>query len=153
MPIILLIIYFLANSILASPTCKHGKTSFQCVSYLSNYDGDTIKFSIPETHPLLGDAISVRLKGVDTAEIRSKDPCEKKLAIFVRDKVAGLLKNAKRIDLLNVERGKYFRIVAEVHFDGVNLSKLLLEESLAFVYEGGTKTPRNWCKLKSRDLK
>ena len=51
-----------------------------------------------------------------------------------------LLTNAKTIDLLNVERGKYFRLVASVRIDGIDLSNLLLREGFAVEYDGGTKT-------------
>ncbi|MBF0370483.1 MAG: hypothetical protein HQL52_13605 [Magnetococcales bacterium] len=44
------------------------------VIYRGNYDGDTIRFDIPGVHPLLGDNISIRVRGVDTPEIRGKCP-------------------------------------------------------------------------------
>ena len=49
------------------------------------------------------------------------------------------MKNAKRIDLRQVERGKYFRIVADVILDGKSLSEILLKNSLTTSYDGGKK--------------
>jgi len=69
---------------------------------------------------VFGDDINIRVAGVDTPEIRGKCPAEKALAIEARDRVRELLTNAKTIDLLNVERGKYFRLVASVRIDGID---------------------------------
>ena len=37
-------------------------------------------------------------------------------------------------------RGKYFRIVGRLIADGVDISDLLIDKSLAVPYDGGTKT-------------
>ena len=42
-------------------------------------------------------------------------------------------------DLREVERGKYFRLVAEVVADGENMSDLLLDLGLAWPYDGGKR--------------
>ena len=99
-------------------TCIHSAENFKCVKYLDNYDGDTITFDIKEVHPLLGKKISIRVSGVDTPEIKTKNKCEKKKAKQAKRAVASVLSKAKKIDLENVERGKYFRILANVTFDG-----------------------------------
>ncbi len=41
-------------------------------------------------------------------------------------------------------RGKYFRIVGRLKADGVDISDLLIEQQLAVLYDGGTKT-KGWC--------
>jgi len=58
--------------------------------------------------------------------------------------VADILKDAEKIDLMNMERGKYFRIAADVFADGENLADILIESGMAVRYEGGKKT-HNWC--------
>ena len=126
-------------------SCLHTNSSFNCVHYLDNYDGDTIRVSIPMTHPILGDKINIRLAGVDTPEIRSKSNCEKDLAKKARHFVKSRLGSAKSIRLENIARGKYFRIVADVIYDGNNLAQELKEASLAVSYDGGTKAKTNWC--------
>ena len=56
-----------------------------------------------------------------------------------RDMLAERLRQAKVIDLREVERGNYFRLVAEVIADGENMSDLLLALGLAWPYDGGTR--------------
>ena len=58
--------------------------------------------------------------------------------------VADILKDAEQITLKNMERGKYFRIAADVYVDGENLGDLLIEAGMAIRYNGGKKTHR-WC--------
>ena len=93
--------------------------------------------------PIVGKNIPIRLNGVDTPEIRGKCKYEKDLAIKARDFVRNKLANAKEIKLNNLQRGKYFRIVADVYIDGVSLEKELLENQLAYKYSGGKKS--SWC--------
>ena len=50
---------------LAGEECAHTVTAFHCVTYLRNYDGDTITFEIPGVHPLLGHQIGVRIRNID----------------------------------------------------------------------------------------
>ena len=49
------------------------------------------------------------------------------------------LRETKVVILKNVQRGKYFRIVADVHLDGVSLPNQLLDNKLAVTYSGGNK--------------
>ena len=58
--------------------------------------------------------------------------------------IADILKDAETITLKNIERGKNFRIVADVFVDGENLSEILIESGVALPYDGGKKT-HNWC--------
>ena len=126
--------------------CVHTATQFNCVKYVKNYDADTITFDIPNVHPLIGKKISVRVRHVDTPEIRGKLPCEKDSARNAKRLVENLLRRAKRIDLKNVDKDKYFRILADVSIDGADLKDYLLKNNLAYRYEGGTKEKIDWCK-------
>jgi endonuclease YncB( thermonuclease family) len=128
--------------------CKHDKETFRCVKFLKNYDADTITVKIPEVHALFGEKISVRVRGIDAPEIKGKNPCEKDAARTARRLVESLLKQAKRIDLKNVDRDKYFRILADVEFDGKSLKEILLKNNLAYEYDGGRKKEMSWCKEK-----
>ena len=47
---------------------------------------------------------------------------------------------AKKIELANMERGKYFRIVARVYADGLLINDLMVQEGHAVKYFGGEKT-------------
>lgn len=127
--------------------CSHSPSHFRCVEYVQNYDGDTITVNIPGVHPIVGDRISVRVIGVDTAEKNGQKPCEKQKAKEAQRLVENLLKRAKGIELANVQRDKYFRILADVKVDGQSLSELLVKNKLAYSYDGGRKPANyNWCK-------
>ena len=84
--------------------CQHQKFSFSCVEYIKNYDGDTVTFDIPYLHPLIGENISVRIRGIDTPEIKAKNPCEKRKAVEAREFVSKLLTTSNRVDLRNLKR-------------------------------------------------
>ena len=58
--------------------------------------------------------------------------------------VEEFLKDAERTDLKNMERGKYFRIVANVYANGENLAEALVDAGMAVRYNGGKKNSR-WC--------
>ncbi|USN48928.1 MAG: thermonuclease family protein [Pseudobdellovibrionaceae bacterium] len=120
---------------------------FACVQYVKNYDGDTVTFNIPGVHPLLGKNIAVRVDGIDTAEVKTKSHCEKQAARMARRLVANVLGRAKRIDLKNIKRGKYFRVVADVVYDGQNLKDILVKNRLAYKYDGGRKPAMDWCAI------
>ena len=110
---------------------------------ISVYDGDTFRVDIDSLPPIVGKNIPIRLNGVDTPEIRGKCEYEKDLAIKARDFVRNKLANAKEIKLNNLQRGKYFRVVANVMVDGVSLEQELLDNELAYKYTGGKKS--SWC--------
>ncbi|PCI26305.1 nuclease [Candidatus Kaiserbacteria bacterium] len=144
---LLLVLSILSSfTAVAEENCQHVATTFRCVKYLKNYDADTVTVEIPNVHPLLGKKISIRIIGVDTPELRTKNQCEKKLGYIAKNKVAAILRGAKRIDLINVKRGKYFRIVGDLIVDGLSLSTYLLKEKLAYPYDGGTKAKIDWCR-------
>ena len=117
---------------------------YQGAVYLQNYDGDTIRFDLPGYPPIAGDDFRVRVNGIDTPEIKGK--CEKEIynAEQARNMVSDILRDAEQITLKNMERGKYFRIAADVIVDGENLADVLIEAGMAIRYDGGKKT-KKWC--------
>jgi endonuclease YncB( thermonuclease family) len=127
--------------------CVHDTSSFRCVKFIKNYDADTITVQIPQVHPLIGDKISVRVRGIDSAEMKGKSPCEKARAKEAQKLVERSLKSAKRIHLTNVERDKYFRILADVEVDGQYIKDILIQRQLAYEYHGQTKRKVDWCKM------
>jgi len=128
--------------------CEHTDTRFNCVTYISNYDGDTITVDIPKIHPFFGIHAHVRVYGIDAPEIDGKGPCEKKVAEEAKNRVVALLIAAKRIDLTNLGTEKYGRILAEVLADNVSIGPILLKEKLAYEYYGDTKKKIDWCTFK-----
>ena len=111
--------------------------------YLSAYDGDTFRVDIPNVHPIIGRNMRIRLRGVDTPEIGGKCKEENALAIKVRDFTRDLLANAESIILQNIERGKYFRIVADISVDGVDLARTLIHNKLGRPYDA--RKNKSWC--------
>jgi micrococcal nuclease len=118
--------------------------NFKDVIFLYCFDGDTCTVTIQNIPEIFGKKISVRLKGIDTPEIRGKCPDEKRKALESKKFINSYLKNAKRIDLENTERGKYFRILANIVADGKDLSTLMIEKGLARPYQGEKR--KGWCK-------
>lgn len=125
--------------VLSSITYKASVT-FQVEKVIRVYDGDTFHVNLKGVHPFFGDTIGIRIKDIDTPEIRGSSPCLKKKAYAARDYLKNLLSKAKEIELRNCRKGKYFRIVADVYADNQSLSHLLLNEGYAKPYNGGKKT-------------
>jgi len=87
------------------------------------YDGDTFFVNIPKVHSLFGKTLGIRVKGIDTPELRGGTKESKARGILARDFAANLLKKAKRVDLKDCTRGKFFRIVCDVYLSGLTKPK------------------------------
>ncbi len=137
---------FLILPFLLLPSYSLAKSfgAFEGAVYVRNYDGDTITFNLPGLHPIIGEKISIRVNGIDTPEIKGKCEKEKYDAKQAQQMVADILKDAEQITLKNMERGKYFRIAADVYVDGENLADMLIEAGMAVYYDGGKKIHK-WC--------
>lgn len=113
------------------------------------YDGDTITIAskLPfADSPLY--RLSVRLDGIDTPEIKSKNEDEKTCAKETRDELAALILN-KEIQLKNIKTEKYGRILADVYLGEIHINQLLIEKRMAVKYGGGTKIkPSSWRQYK-----
>ena len=128
--------------ILLLVACTKEKGVFDDVKFISNYDGDTITVTIPGLPRVFGERLRVRLKGIDTPEINGKCEKEKEMAVTARDVVTEILSHASQIRLRNVSRGKYFRLVAVVEADGLNVNQYLLDLGLARPFK---KHRNKWC--------
>jgi len=111
----------------------------------SIYDGDTFRVNIDNYPAIIGVNMPVRVLGIDTPEIRGKCQSEKDKAKEARLFTVNQLTQAKRIELVNIQRGKYFRLLAVVLVDGVSLADNLIERGLAVEYDGGRK--KDWCEI------
>jgi endonuclease YncB( thermonuclease family) len=105
------------------------------------YDGDTFKIDLPSQHPLFGDDLAIRVFGIDTPEMRGTSDEVKALAYKAKNRTQELLSDAKTIELKNPQRGKYFRVAAEVWIDGESLGEKLKSEGLAKEYYGESARP------------
>ena len=93
-------------------------------------DGDTFACDIDEHCAIAGKNISIRLRDINTPELRAKDPELRESAILEKQRLTNLLKNARSIELRNIGRGKYFRVVADVYIDGESLLPKLNQQYL-----------------------
>jgi len=128
-----------SNSAIAASSDSLNYGTLTCSEVTSIYDGDTFRCTIKGVHPLIGNRIGIRVNGVDTPEMRDKRPEIKALAQKAKQYTVGKLRAAKVVELRNVQRGKYFRIVADVYIDGENLTEGLIGAGLGKKYDGGTK--------------
>ncbi|ABK43892.1 micrococcal nuclease-like protein [Magnetococcus marinus MC-1] len=78
-------------------------------------------------------------------KVRAKCPEEKRMALEAKERVRQLLAKAEHVTLRETGRDKYFRIVARVVADGVDVGEMLIREGLAAPYDGGRKTGE-WCR-------
>jgi endonuclease YncB( thermonuclease family) len=87
----------------------------------------------------------VRLLGIDTPEMKTKNEEEKTLAHLAQKTLSDLILN-KKVSLKNTSLDKYGRILANVYTeDGTELSKWTIEKRFAVSYDGGTKKPpKSW---------
>ena len=105
------------------------------------YDGDTI--TIVSKLPYAESPyykFSVRLNGIDCAEIKGKTANEKTKAKEARDVLSSKILN-QTISLRNVQTEKYGRIIGHLFINGqeTSLNNQMIAEGYALAYDGGTK--------------
>ena len=107
------------------------------------YDGDTFTVDA-EVWPDIGWTGSVRVRNVDTPEIRGACDQEKRLAVAARDYVRALLLD-ESVTLTEVDNDLYGgRVLAHVYLHGGDsLSDLLIANGYGRPYDGGTR--QGWC--------
>jgi len=113
------------------------------------YDGDTItvasKLPFPDS-PLY--RFSVRLNGIDCAEIKGKSVEEIACAKEARDAITTMIYQ-KDVTLKNVANEKYGRVLADVYLGDLHLNQWLIDQRFAVAYDGGTKkAPESWAKYR-----
>ena len=139
-------------SVIVFSSSTHAYDDFLNVTYHTCYDGDTCKFTIAGLPEVFGDHMTIRLEGIDTPEIKGHCDQEKQLARQARDFIRQQLTKAQVIHLKRTERGKYFRLLAIVEADGVNINQLMRNQGLAVEYHGGKKTI-DWCSPEATNLR
>ena len=120
-------------------TLNGHKTYAKCVHV---YDGDTIHavFKLPnsnECHKWV-----IRLMGIDTPEMKSKNAAEKAKATETRDYLKKMILD-KIIVLDCLEFDKYGRLLANIYLEGTpgekSMNQTLIDNGYAKAYDGGTK--------------
>ena len=116
-------------------SCGGKDNNFCQAKVVRVYDGDTFYVNIDKVHSLFGAELGIRVKGIDTPELKGGTPETKAQGILARDFTIKFLEEAKRVDLHNCTRGKFFRIVCEVYGSkDKSLAAELLNAKLAKVY-------------------
>ena len=138
---ILLLVFLASISFAGSKT--YGNATISEVT--SIYDGDTFRVNIEGWPDIVGKRIVVRINGIDAPEMRGKCQEEKRLALQAKQFVVEKLRDAKTIEIRNMRRGKYFRIIADVFVDGKDLGEEMKAKHYAVEYHGGHKK-MDWCR-------
>ena len=142
MAIILLVL--LAFSLPSQAAIKDMTFGNVVVSEITSiYDADTFRVNVASWPDIVGKRMSVRVLGIDAPEIRGKCKAEKTKARAAKRFTVNALRSAKKIELRNIKRGKYFRLLADVFVDGKRLADLLVKAGHARLYGGGTRG--GWC--------
>jgi len=137
--------------------CHHDETTFRCVKLTRVYDGNTIFVDIPDVSPFLGKNIGVRIRGIDTPKLISVLTCEKKKAVIAKDylidKLGSQSKKSREMELRNIERDKYFRILANVFYkdfndEWQNIAFSMVSGGYAVLYDGVSREKVDWCAKK-----
>ena len=113
------------------------KTYAKCVHV---YDGDTVHVVFRQPNNNECYKWIIRLVGIDTPEIKSKNTAEKEKAVIIRDYLRGLILD-KIIILDCLEFDKYGRLLGNIYIEGseISISQNLIDKGYAKAYNGGTK--------------
>jgi len=133
-------------TLLLIPTISSAVTTYGNITVTeirSIYDADTFKVSIPEWPDVIGKSISIRILGIDAPEMRGRCQAEKDAARAAKQFTVEKLRSAEIVELRDIQRGKYFRILAEVYVDGDSLGEMLVRAGHARAYGGGKR--EGWC--------
>ena len=107
-------------------------------------DGDTLEFV---AHVWLGLNLTtaVRVRGIDTPEVRGACQREKDMAAKATRRLNEL--TAAGVSIANVSDDKYFgRVIADVTAaNGTDVRAAMIASGLARPYDGGTRQP--WCEV------
>ena len=100
------------------------------------YDGDTMRMAVDfDGKPT---SFRVRIKGIDTPEIKSNNESEKELALRARDKVREEF-NLQKCRVVCYDFDKYGRVLVDIFKGDLNLAELLISLDYAVRYNGGKK--------------
>jgi micrococcal nuclease len=137
------LISFLNTNICDVKTLKAYVPDIHYGKVIKVYDGDTVTIATPLHN---GDILpsmelykfSVRILGIDTPELKTKNIAEHELGIIARDALSEMIMN-KVVRLENISYDKYGRILCNIFLGEINISEWLISNDHAVLYGGGTK--------------
>lgn len=103
------------------------------------YDGDTFTIAARMSHwwsPWF--LYSVRVRGIDTPEMRTRSVEEKTAAVAARQFAVDTLLN-KRVDIRDLGKDKYGRLLADVFVANESYAAMCIARGHAVPYDGGKK--------------
>jgi len=107
------------------------------------YDGDTI-YVLAKPWPGILIKTKVRLRGIDTPEIRTKCKSEKDAAKLAKKALDKLIGGERIVHLHNVQLGKYAgRVIADVNVSLGDAATILINAGYGRPYDGGKR--KSWC--------
>ena len=133
--LLLLGLFLLCSCSTPQPERLYPDVKVSCL--LRVIDGDTFACDIDEHSAIAGKNISIRLRGINTPELRSRNEDGRKSANLEKQRLSDLLNNARVIELRNIDRDKYFRIDADVYIDGIDILPQLNPNFLTPKAKGG----------------
>lgn len=105
-------------------------------------DGDTVEVSL-YLLPGLEYTTKLRIDGINTAETRTRDKCEKAKGLAAKQFAIDLLKT-KFLTVDNLTEGKYAgRLLGDLYINGESFADIMIESGHAREYHGGKRLP--WC--------
>ena len=130
------IILFLIQATLTTANYKDEIKDFTVVKVR---DGDTFVINIENVPDVFGKEIAVRIRGIDTPELNDSREEIRNIAIKAKEELERLLTSGEKVILYNLGRDKYFRLLASVKVDGIDVAEYMIKKGLAKSYDGGAK--------------
>ena len=131
-----LFIFLIIFNLVYPQTYQDTITDFELVRVR---DGDTFVINIKNVPDVFGSEIAVRIRGIDTPEKSDDREHIKKIALEAKAELERLLSSSKKIVLYDLGRDKYFRVLASVKADDIDVGQYLIKKGLAKKYNGGKK--------------
>ena len=132
---ILIFFVFLISEIHA----EYYKDEIKDFTVIKVRDGDTFIINIENVPDVFGKEIAVRIRGIDTPELKDEREEIKAIAIKAKEELEKLLYSGKKIILYNLGRDKYFRLLASVKVGDIDVAEYLIKKGLAKEYDGGAR--------------
>ena len=140
------------RSLIAGVLLAGSTSAFSCGEIIVTgvVDGDTLRAEMVGMPDNLK-KVSIRIMGIDTPEIHGKCDSEKEKAREAKEFLRTKLLATRAVTFKWMEWDKYGgRILAEVYFDGEDVSKLMIDSGLAVEYHGEKKSG-HWCLTTSQE--
>ena len=126
--------------------------SYRVKSIVKIIDGDTFDCIMDLGFDVLLEA-RVRMYGIDTPESRTRDLEEKKFGLLAKDWLGNHLNDDIIISTeLDIEKGKFGRVLGTVWAEGININEKMIDEHMAVRYHGQAKSDIEDEHLNNRQL-